>query len=271
MNLDLIYVYDSENKSIPEYTYDSIKSLCNKENINLHLIVNYPEIVFDELENKKLYNLFNRVVISKIKTYKKFNVVYHPQFRDNFFGKCINRFFILDNYIKKNNLTKCFHCECDIFFQVSLNEIYNQIEDKNKIYSCRDAPARIIASIMYIPDAEKIFNMTEYFITMLGNGEELNDMELLNNFDRVFKEINSFKTSPIDNSTPYIFDPACFGQNLLGIDPRNTSEKSTVGFINETSTYKPVYTNFKNINGEWFYMEYKLAILHIHCKDFSNL
>ena len=52
MNLDLIYVYDSENKSIPEYTYDSIKSLCNKENINLHLIVNYPEIVFDELENK---------------------------------------------------------------------------------------------------------------------------------------------------------------------------------------------------------------------------
>lgn len=114
--------------------------------------------------------------------------------------------------------------------------------------------------------------MTDFFIDAL-KCNEMNDMELLSFYDTWHKneKIISFNTSPVGNFTPYIFDPACFGQNLLGIDPLNTKEKNTVGFVNETSDYKPVYTNFKNIDGEWFYMEYKMAILHIHCKDFTKL
>lgn len=263
MVFDLIYVYENKNKSLPDYAYDSIKSLRNKENINLHLIVSHPEIVIEELQNKED---FNRIIITKLEKYKKVNVIFNPDFRDNFFGKTISRFFVLENYIKKNNLTKVFHCECDIYFQVSLEIIYNEIKEPNKIYSCRDAPNRVISSIIYFPNHTEIKKMTDFFIRVLQQNKELNDMQLLS----LYPHINSLNTSPNENKD-IIFDPACFGQNLLGIDPRNTNKHSTVGFINETSTFKPKLCKFHKKNGLWYYNNSLLGILHIHSKNFSSL
>ena len=109
----------------------------------------------------------------------------------------------------------------------------------------------------------------------------------MQNWANCYKNTHYIDTLPIfitDNNTPEhtlltknfykynaIFDGAAIGQYLGGIDPRNTSSKNTVGFINETciidySKYKfewcknKPYIIIKDI-------KYEIINLHIHSKN----
>jgi hypothetical protein len=257
MKLDLIYIYDNETETIPSYFFDSINSLSNKQDINLHIINNNPEKI-QKIEG------FNSVFVENIIDYKTINLDFGLNFRDKFFENCISRFFVLENYIREKDLRNVFHCEGDIYFQVSLEEIYKEVNDKNKLWSCRDSPSRLVCSIMFIPNYTKIKEFNDFSMSKLSTFGFLNDMELLGMYD----EIYSFNTSYNPNCR-YIFDAAALGQCLFGIDPRNSDKVNTIGFINETSVYKPDFRNFNYRNGLWFYKDKKIALLHIHSKDFT--
>jgi hypothetical protein len=76
-----------------------------------------------------------------------------------------------------------------------------------------------------------------------------------------------------------IFDAAAIGQYLGGIDPRNTSDSSTIGFINESAVYDPrklyLETGIDEKGRKCYYARSQMGLwrinnLHIHSKNLTE-
>ena len=116
---------------------------------------------------------------------------------------------------------------------------------------------------MYISGVNELGEVIDIMSDDRYNNGYQNDMTLLSKCHF----IKSFKTSP---HVMGIVDPACLGQCFLGIDPSN-NPGNTIGFVNETSTFKPDYDMFHVIDGKVFYNNCKILTLHVHSKKLKEL
>lgn len=165
-------------------------------------------------------------------------------FRDGFWLKTTERFFVLQQFIEKYSMKSIFHAELDnLIFDIS--NLNNKLDLVGEGFFCpRDSIDRGIASLVYINQAESLREMTNVF--MKNKPAYQNDMLLLgsllkksNNFyslptERRFEinKKNLWETiNPIDSGG--IFDAASIGQFLFGIDPRNCNTILLNGFENE--------------------------------------
>ena len=156
---------------------------------------------------------------------------------NDFYVNCGKRFFCIFSYMKKYERKKCLHIENDVLLYQKLGNL------SNHIYLTMDSDHRCIPGVVYIPEHKLLENLIEkYDYTQ-------NDMINLASF--YHNNRNTVKTFPIstekwsDNFERFgmIFDAAAIGQYLFGIDPRNTTQKCTEGFINEICVVK--YNKYK--------------------------
>ena len=117
---------------------------------------------------------------------------------------------------------------------------------------------------MYIPGVNELCKVINIMSDERYNNGNQNDMNLLS----MCHFIHSFDTSPTVRG---IVDACCFGQCYMGIDPNNSGNTDTIGFINETSTFKPDYEMFHIIDRKLFYNNTRILTLHIHSKKLKEL
>lgn len=269
-NLNLIYVHIGNQ--LPECFLDNIYQtlLVNTNHINIYIVLNDELIKDVQTQINSLNDVyfkksqFNIIFIRNslienhlsndnayktyIQTIKRFNV---DNFREEFWISTTKRFYYLLAVMQIFYLNDSFHIENDVILYENLNAIYKSIENIGKLNFVKDAPQRVIPSIIFMPNVNELEKLIIFITDKLQNSNVfLNDMVLL----AEYPDYNSFNIFP-DNQKCYLFDGACIGQYIDGVDvknipnqPKNTNiykfENPTRGFINETCMYKPNTTLF---------------------------
>jgi hypothetical protein len=277
--MDIILVHIG--KEYPIHIEDCIHQL-KKYKLRIHLLIS--EVLIGRVP-------FNDIIVSKVEDYidnrfSSFNIRnYDKNFRDGFWFSTSARFFIIDEYTRRNNITNYFHVENDNLIYSDLTSIKEYFLNSNcDMFLVIDSETRCIPSIMFIKNCEISNRLCNHIL----RHPHLNDMENLFNFYKINADVDNLPIVPddysfehdfsIDFSNHYdnmlsIFDGAAIGQYLGGVDPRN-NPNNTIGFINETTVFNPSKFQYVWINNEPYIINsnnlIKVINLHIHSKNLKK-
>jgi hypothetical protein len=274
-NPSVVYVHIGD--TLPEYLFDSIYQtlLINKNTCKIYVIINQSNIEYfiktvsnfnlntyfsssfdwlqyiepisiESLQELLQHDNFYQSYLNTISS--KYNSI--GNFRDGFWISTTSRFFYINCFMKKYNIHHLFHIENDIMMYESFSNIFHVFfshTNYNNIWVVQDSPDRVVPSILYFPHSESLSQLTSFISQEhIQSNAFINDMNLLGKYNNKF-------TLPISpDQWSLIFDGAAIGQYLGGIDIRNTENNhklsyyinNTIGFINETSIFKPNSCNF---------------------------
>ncbi|MCM0034277.1 MAG: hypothetical protein NBV66_00655 [Burkholderiaceae bacterium] len=214
----------------------------------------------------------------------------NPRFRNGFWGKTTERFFVLKQFMDKFSVSACFHAEIDnLIFDIS--KLSTSIDKIGRGFFCpRDAINRGIASLVYVNEKEALNALLSLAADKSHSLD--NDMYLLGHLlqtsatfyslptENLFAERECTSWTPVDSALlAGIFDAAAIGQFLFGIDPRNTGpllfnrfENENCGYDLKALTYeinvpKKSFAVIRKTDG----LRVNLYNLHIHSKLFKQL
>lgn len=288
MKLVLVHINKDESVPPPDIMYQAIHQVYQTSK-NPHVIVitdrHFVETTRQTLDKlNKPNGQITIVPLDILKVYNKsqdYNFA-SDEFRSNFWRYTTERFFAIDAYLEAFEDNEPFlHIENDVMLYTDLEQLENVIttqdrRNKDKIsFIVKDSDHRGIGSCLYSNRQEWL----DFIKYALQQKEPVNDMYLLGGYPK-------FNTLPTTPNPRGVFDAACLGQYLGGIDPRNIANVTeiykynnpTIGFINETSTIDPSkYTILKKLAKDtpriqkyYQYDESNKAVpihnLHIHSK-----
>jgi len=267
-----------------EYILTNIKQLIRLGHKKIYVITNNDFFgSFSEYEND--ITLIDASLLNDTYEYCQ-KTDMNKNFRNAFWVHTSSRFFYIYAFMETYGIVDVIHLENDVPIYYHCDTLIPLL-NKKYVYVPLDCYNRVIASIVYIPEACILKNILTHY------EYNINDME---NFAKIMKKIpecfETFPIAPLDcndseeqqvvskkfNNFNMIFDAAAIGQFLGGVDPRNIPGDTT-GFINETCVIKYDRYGFDwNIdNGirKPFLIDYngdKIPIfnLHILCKRLEN-
>lgn len=235
--------------------------IANRAALKQVILPKLTKIIVEELDRSKAHQEF----LTKTKL--------DQASRDGFWVKTMERFFILDEAMKKYKMEDVIHLEYD-------NMVYTDFKTylptfrgyKTGLAAPFDADKRCIPSCVYIKSHDVLHSLIEYINA--GADEGLFDMFALAKYRNETGKIDPLPLTPEEGGES-VFDAAALGQYLGGIDPRNGP--SRIGFVNETCYFDPSNYQFlweKDEQGRFVpYMINKKGIksrinnLHIHSKN----
>ena len=180
--------------------------------------------------------------------------------------------------MKMNNYTDVFHIEYDNLVYVDFTEKLPIFQQK-VMWCVLDAEDRCIPSFVYFKDASITERLLLFCIE--GSAQGLNDMQTLANFAKNNSDVgylpiitNYCKPIPSKfyecaDAFGFLFDGACIGQYIGGVDPRNTPG-DTRGFINEKTIFQCDKATVEWKQGKPWLNSLPLVNLHIHSKDLQR-
>jgi hypothetical protein len=294
--LNLIYFHYG---NIPEYFYDNLHQVLsiNNNNTTIYILTNEKnfENIFKKIKKLNTKQSCNIILssiddldeilkddINFIKLSNQFDSFNNSSFRNGFWKYTLFRFIYINELIFKLNLKNIFHIENDVLMYESFNTIYNlnySDSTKHKLWVIQDSSNRVIPSLLFIPSFTILNEFIQFmYSTYNSSSYFINDMNLLGMFSSKLKHF-----LPNDeNNSNYIYDGACLGQYVAGIDLRNSELykeinyiNPTIGFVNETSNFKPNTAKFQfklenNLVKPKMILNnktYNIVNLHIHSKD----
>lgn len=288
LNIVLVHIGDT----IPDYLYDCIYQclLINQNSCKIYVIIN-DDCIYDfnsQLSNMNIDLFFDSTndprtsistipisildkQLSNITHWSEYTNTIHRfdhqrEFRNGFWIHTTSRFFYIEALMTLYNISSVFHIENDIMMYQSFVDIHSQLP-RSQICMVQDSPNRVIPSILFFPTSNSITELNCFITTETSNSNYLkNDMELLGSFDNKY-------TFPIfPSQSTFLYDGAAIGQYLGGIDVRNLCNTNSpesiemlnfvnpsIGFINETSDFKPNLFKYD-------YIDYKLPNVIVHLK-----
>lgn len=193
-------------------------------------------------------------------------------FRNGFYNKCLERFFVLHRLIDHFQLTDVIHLENDVLLYQDPWQILPTLRTK-EIASVFMNEKRCVPGFFYVRDSQAMKRVCEFMAT-----SQENDMDTLGNYARMYparvlklprlpKEMLAWQ-----GAIPCLFDAAPIGQFLGGPDPRNGA--GGPGFINPDADYQVdtwtiqwtpegPYCTGDGVPGA----SAKIGMLHVHCKN----
>lgn len=274
--MNLVYFHTGE--IFPEYIYDSIYQaiLWNDNSLKIWILADWKYIPNIEKELSRLDNQNNiqfRCVANEMLQENIPDISFNKDFRGNFWGHTLSRFFYIYELIKTFDLEHVFHVENDVLVYKNFISVYNKYVDllKDKLVAVQDSESRAICSYVYIHDKNVLENFLSYAKDETANFTEFkNDMQLMGGY----QDKNSFNCLKLGDDE-YLFDGAAIGQYLGGVDPRNSNGQNTKGFVNETSQFKAdeyVYEKIYQYGlNSWICKkddtESDVVNLHVHSKN----
>jgi hypothetical protein len=301
--LNLIYVHIGNE--LPECFLDNIYQtlLTNSNKITIFILLNDNLIDTFKEKVQKLNTVyfkipqFNIIYVrnSLIETYLQNNLSYNnylkalqkfetnlKEFRQNFWVSTTKRFYYLSAVIDLFYLKNVFHIENDVILYENLINIYESLDNTQKLIFVKDSEYRVVPSIVFIPNLTEINNLISFITDTLNNSNVFhNDMTLLG----AYPNYNTFNIYP-SNTNKYIYDGAAIGQYIDGVDIKNYNnlppidssdykllkfKNPTKGFINETSVYKPNISQFQK---KLYYVDnlhIPLNIVTAQTKNINNI
>ncbi|NBP01354.1 MAG: hypothetical protein EBU90_14665 [Proteobacteria bacterium] len=282
-NTPLSLVYIHIGKTLPDYIFDSVYQtlLINQYAVRVYVVVDdtlvstVRDTIYDfnlPLYSKQPFYFGNVVEIvplsileTRLQNDTSFSLYQDTlkqrytgvgQFRDGFWVSTTSRFFYLQALMSVFQLNNCFHIENDIMMYESFVRIFTLVQSENdnenfsnKIWMVQDAPNRVVPSVIFFPNDSHASRLTHFIAETLSNASNfINDMDILAQYpDKL-----PLRIIPEDSRYCTIFDGAAIGQYLGGIDNRNVNghqdKTNTIGFINETSVFKPDTCDFTKRN-----------------------
>ncbi len=233
------------------------------------------------------YSMPNVNVIN-IKRFYKSNVFINladevtNSFRDGFWLKTIERFYVLIAYMKYYNVESLFHGEIDnlIFSLENISSHLNELGSGLFYPTLNDTIAG--ASLMYINSIKELELMCAYFNAQKAFKD---DMRMLAEYFELSQNVfplpseNNFSDdlSMCVEGEKCMFDVASLGQYVFGIDLRNSGRPIFNKYQNVNCRIDLSTITFRvdeSLNG--FYtqkdgQEFKVINLHIHSKIFKKL
>lgn len=183
-------------------------------------------------------------------------------FRNGFWQKCLERFFVLYDIMNEKNLTNVVHLESDVMLYHNLQELLVHIH--KPFASVFMNEHRCVPGLVYVKTSAILQEICSYILKM---NLAKNDMDILGDFANTFpcKVCKLPRTPSETNGFSCIFDAAPIGQFLGGTDPRNGH--GGPGFINPDADYKVDKWNIQWLEDGPYYQHTKIAMLHVHSKN----
>lgn len=271
-----------------EYIFINIRNLLHLKHEHIYVIINkkYKER-FDEFKEKQqIHLIFVEDLKEDFNFYDKTPL--DKTFRNGFWALTTLRLFYIHAFMKKYNVKNVLHLENDVLLYYNCDVLLSLFDD-DKIYLPFDRYYRNIISILYIPNYNILeFLLQHYNISLIDMSSmahlKMKFPNLIVNLP-ICVPLNHFNNEQKFVSLNYhhfqfIFDGVALGQYLGGIDPRNTDEQTTVGFVNETccihyDKFIFVWRQFENNYKRPFLKindndEIPIFNLHIHSKHLEN-
>ena len=292
---DLYFVYLGNR--LPKYAIPSLRLAVKHSGMNIVLIGNAVleektidcNVTFISVES--FYDNSDFLRISK-------NLISNHAFREGFWLKTLERFFVIEQYMKFKGLNTLLHGELDqLFFGLEVLNARLKLLIKDGLYLPLRDPENAVASIIYIRNPESLTSLLKYAKKSLFH----NEMRLISDWGNEnpsmifglptlaselisYRELKNIKIveSEVLNG---VFDAAQLGQWVAGIDPRNVSLgikpfNKVVDIDVSSMLTKAILSDliFKfRVDDNSLFVEYKdssslrLYNLHIHSKIHSNL
>ncbi len=285
MNFILIALGD-----IPDYLNDCIQQIKKtQKKSKIYLLVNKTS----EFKNKncKIVNVENLKKSKEHILFIKKSKLAQDSFRNFFWKHSIERFYYLNDFLNKSNLTNVFHIENDVLLFQDLEKILKEIKFYN--FACiRDSINRVIGSLIFIKNKK----VSKRIVKISNNYLNENDMKILNYLDKkISNTINLPLGETLDfikksknfkkiKKIPFIFDAAAIGQFIDGPHRKKLLIKIFFsikkffmindGFINTETNLKIYNWKIKWKNKKPYKQESDKLIpivnLHIHSKNLKK-
>ena len=282
-----------------EFVYECVKQikLWNPTS-TIHLCINNNDHNKPYIE--RLKEDVNFVYIEDLEmTYqhKIFVQRYTNMSMNGFWRYTMERFFVVEEAMRKLNLKNVFHLEIDNMIYFKVDEILEKCKSIDKILIPSDSERRYIAGTCFINNPESLNVLNRYFTEHCVNKDE---MHSIMSFTKIHTEVDTWPVLPPGDNTRLIyedrrhcvddikriskhselfggvFDSAAVGQGIFGIDKIH-NPNNTDGFINKDSIFDFSRIWFKWVKEEGrlqrLYMSldkeqfYPIFNLHIHSKD----
>ncbi len=270
----LIIIHIGEE--FPQYMNDCIAQINQISQIPLHVLIDQKHISL--LRGRFRSFPLEGIPIDAFHQEFEDTTRLDPYSRGGFWKYATKRFFYLHTYMKLNGLTDVFHIEYDNLVYLDFTEKLPVFQQKS-MWCVLDAEDRCIPSFVYFKDS----TITERLLhsCIEGSAQGLNDMQTLANFaknnsDVGFLPIITNYCEPIPEKYHehasrfgFLFDAACVGQYIGGVDPRNTPG-DTRGFINEKTVFQCDKATVEWKEGKPYLNSFPLVNLHIHSKDLQR-
>lgn len=255
-SLSLVYVHiDDPTCTFPTYMFDNLYQvyLMHSQNpVPIYVVastncIERIETTIRQMNIPKDFLNFIKVV-SVESLNLNFPDVSHA-FSNTFFINTFLRFYCIEALMRKFDLTNVFHIEYDVMIYTHLNHVYQLLVRKKldqKLMVVQDSDIRALASIMFVPRPEHLETFLKFAESYLQSSSTRNQNEMI--MLGIYADKYSFPNTLDDPNIIELgyYDGAALGQYLGGVDPRNLKERPrcifinpSVGFINETSTFKP--------------------------------
>jgi len=285
MNFILIALGD-----IPDYLNDCIQQIKKtQKKSKIYLLVNKTS----EFKNKncKIVNVESLKKSKEHILFIKKSKLAQDSFRNFFWKHSIERFYYLNDFLNKSNLTNVFHIENDVLLFQDLEKILKEIKFYN--FACiRDSINRVIGSLIFIKNKK----VSTRIVKISNNYLNENDMKILNYLDKkISNSINLPLGETLDfikksknfkkiKKIPFIFDAAAIGQFIDGPHRKKLLTRIFFnikkffmindGFINTETNLKIYNWKIKWKNKKPYKQENEKLIpivnLHIHSKNLKK-
>ena len=190
MNFILIALGD-----IPDYLNDCIQQIKKtQKKSKIYLLVNKTS----EFKNKncKIVNVESLKKSKEHILFIKKSKLAQDSFRNFFWKHSIERFYYLNDFLNKSNLTNVFHIENDVLLFQDLEKILKEIKFYN--FACiRDSINRVIGSLIFIKNKK----VSTRIVKISNNYLNENDMKILNYLD---KKISNSINLPLGETLDFI-------------------------------------------------------------------
>uniref|UniRef100_A0A6C0JU45 Uncharacterized protein n=1 Tax=viral metagenome TaxID=1070528 RepID=A0A6C0JU45_9ZZZZ len=214
------------------YILDNIKNTILFGNTNIHVICDKAFFEYFDCLNeiqKKYITLIDQADF--VDNYTETSKL-DKDFRGGFWQHCSRRFFLIKDWMNKNDIQNCYHVENDVPSYINFEETF-QTFDKNKLWAPLTNPWWGVPSLMFL-NRQVLGKFVDTFNPSKNDMENLayfyhTNRDLVGNLP-IFYEGNTIYSQ---NFKGLLFDAAAMGQYLGGVDPRN-QEGDTRGFVNES-------------------------------------
>jgi hypothetical protein len=273
---DLYFVFLGE--SIPKYAISSLELAAKYSGLSITLISNLSlqqEALNSDINLVNTHSFYDDSEFLKISK----NLVFNHGFRGGFWLKTLERFFVIEQFMKYKKIHSLLHAELDQLF-FGLEDLEAKLRDltNDGLYLPLHNSEMAIASIIYIRNPESLSSLLEYSQTIYFQ----NEMRLISSFGNqnpnlvfglptlashinLYNEINSIKILE-PSLLGGLFDAAQIGQWVAGNDPRNVSiKKKPMNKYHEEAG--PLTLNEAQLSNLFFIFSEEDRSLHIKNKD----
>ena len=228
------------------------------------------------------------------------NPNFSAEFRDGFWLKTAERFFVLKAFMERHHPGAIFHGELDcLFMNLRLVESEIVATQLSGLFLPRETDSRCIASLVYINELGALKFVCQYLVDNAHLGNEMDILgSLQHHQDSPVHALPSaeflYRAEPgrgepvpwaVAPSQPsFIADGAVLGRWIFGVDPRNTGGRGTKNRIQnhkygvpwdfpladltfELDPTKDWRVSVSKPDGE----SYWLAVIHVHSKIHQKL